>query len=221
VNPQTISDAVVAIIDGCNGDMETSKEAAFALMRILQTPQSQIEKLYMEEIDFTAEEALDMNVREFAERYAKYKIMRNAPLTKRAYSDEKEKELEERYIKTFTKKAAEMERTHGTEEAQQFYEYYDTEYEEVSETLRELKQGLKDAVDDTEETERVNADIDSLLKSEEFKRFEEMLPHIKAYEKLRKVLGETDDPEEREQLARDMINERNQTVQLLREEEND
>ena len=221
VNPQTISDAVVAIIDGCNGDMETSKEAAFALMRILQTPQSQIEKLYMEEIDFTAEEALDMNVREFAERYAKYKIMRTAPLTKWAYSDEKEKELEERYIKTFTKKASEMERTHGTEEAQQFYEYYDTEYKGVSETLRELKQDLKDAVDDTEEIERVNADIDSLLKSEEFKRFEEMLPHIKAYEKLRKVLGETDDPEEREQLARDMIDERNQAVQLLRETEND
>ena len=223
VNPQTISDAVVAIIDGCNGDMETSKEAAFALMRILQTPQSQIEKLYMEEIDFTAEEALDMNVREFAERYAKYKIMRTAPLTKWAYSDEKEKELEERYIKTFTKKAAEMERTHGTEEAQKFYEYYDTEYEEVPETLRELKQNLKDARKDKddEEIERIKTDIDSLLKSEEFKRFDKALPYIRTYEKWKKALGETDDPEKREKLARKMIDARNQAVQSLGETEND
>lgn len=218
VNPQTITDAVVAIIDGCNGDLETSKEAAFALMRILQTPQSQIEKLYMEEIDFTAEEALDMSVREFAERYAKYKVMRTAPLTKWMYSDEKEKELEDKYIKTFTKKASEMERTHGTEEAQEFFEYYDSEYKETSESLRDLKKQLKEAIldSDTEGEGKANEDIDNFLESEEFKKFEELLPHIKAYEAYRKALQKTDDPEERSEYAQKMIQERNIAVEKLR-----
>ena len=220
VNPQTLTDAVVAIIDGCNGDLETSKEAAFALMRILQTPQSQIEKLYMEEIDFTAEEALDMSVREFAERYAKYKVMRTAPLTKWMYSDEKEKELEDKYIKTFTKKASEMERTHGTEEAQEFFEYYDSEYEETSETLRDLKKQLKEAIldSDTEGEAKANEDIDSFLESEEFKRFEELLPHIKAYEAYRKALKTIDDPKTRSEYTEKMIQERNAAVEILRGE---
>lgn len=221
VNPQTLTDAVVAIIDGCNGDLETSKEAAFALMRILQTPQSQIEKLYMEEIDFTAEEALDMSVREFAERYAKYKVMRTAPLTKWMYSDEKEKELEDKYIKTFTKKASEMERTHGTEEAQEFFEYYDSEYEETAETLRDLKKQLKEAIldSDTEGEAKANEDIDNFLESEEFKRFEELLPHIKAYEAYRKALKTIDDPKTRSEYAEKMIQERNAAVEILRGEE--
>lgn len=220
VNPQTITDAVVAIIDGCNGDLETSKEAAFALMRILQTPQSQIEKLYMEEIDFTAEEALDMSVREFAERYAKYKVMRTAPLTKWMYSDEKEKELEDKYIKTFTKKASEMERTHGTEEAQEFFEYYDSEYEETAETLRDLKKQLKEAIldSDTEGEAKANEDLDNFLESEEFKRFEELLPHIKAYEAYRNALKTVDDPKMRSEFAGKMIQERNAAVEKLRGE---
>lgn len=220
VNPQTITDAVVAIIDGCNGDLETSKEAAFALMRILQTPQSQIEKLYMEEIDFTAEEALDMSVREFAERYAKYKVMRTAPLAKWVYSDEKEKELEDKYIKTFTKKASEMERTHGTEEAQEFFKYYDSEYEETAETLRDLKKQLKEAIldSDTEREAKANEDLDNFLESEEFKRFEELLPHIKAYEAYRKALKTIDDPKMRSEYAEKMIQERNAAVEILRGE---
>lgn len=218
VNPQTLTDAVVAIIDGCNGDLETSKEVAFALMRILQTPQSQIEKLYMEEIDFTAEEALDMSVREFAERYAKYKVMRTAPLTKWMYSDEKEKELEDRYIKTFTKKASEMERSHGTQEAQEFFEYYDSEYEETSSTLRDLKKNLKDAiVDGNKEVEnRIDAEIDSFLDSEEFKKFEDVLPHIKAYESYREALKSIEDPDERSKYAREMIKERDEVVRKVR-----
>ena len=216
VNPQTITDAVVAIVDACNGDLETSKEVALAMMRVLQTPQSQIEKLYMENIDFTAEEALDMSIKEFAERYAKYKVTRNAPLTKWMYDDEREKELEDRYIKTFIKKAEEMQRTHGTAEAQTFFEYYDSEYEEMSETLRDLKKQIKSAaIDEDKEAEQVaNKQLDDFLESEEFKRYEQLLPHIKAYEAFKKAL-KTAKPEERENFASEMIKERNAAVELL------
>ena len=221
VNPQTITDAVVAIIDGCDGDLETSKEVALAMMRILQTPQSQIEKLYMENIDFTAEEALDMTIKEFAERYAKYKVMRNAPIGKLfgLYSNEKEKELEDRYIKTFTKKAEEMQRSHGTEEAQQFFEYYDNEYEEMSETLRDLKKQIKDAVidEDTEAENTATKQLEDFLESEEFKKYEQLLPHLKAYQAYKKAL-KTAQPEERNELAKEMLKERDAAVELLNAE---
>jgi soluble lytic murein transglycosylase-like protein len=96
VNPQTISDVVVAVIDACNGDLETATEAMLCIMRILQVPQSQIENFYIDEIDFKADEAYDMTVQEFAERYAKYKVMRNAPLTQWMYTDEEEKKKEDK-----------------------------------------------------------------------------------------------------------------------------
>lgn len=221
VNPQTISDAVVAIVDACNGDLETSKEVALAMMRILQTPQSQIERLYMENIDFTAEEALDMSIKEFAERYAKYKVMRSAPLTGWAYSDEREKELEDKYIKTFTKKAEELQRSLGTEEAKQFFEYYDNEYEETSETLSDLKKQIKSAAieEDQKAENAANKQIDDFLESDEFKKYEQLLPHIKAYEAYKKAL-KTAKPEERDEFAKEMIKERNAAVELLKADSN-
>lgn len=219
VNPQTISDAVVAIVDACNGDMETSKEVAFALMRILQTPQSQIEKLYMEEIDFTAEEALDMSIKEFAERYAKYKVTRNAPLSKWMYSDDKEKELENKYIKNFTKKAEELQRSLGTEEAKEFFEYYDNDYADIEGTIRDLAKQIRNAAADEDLTEEQKAEqeLDKFLESEEFKKYERIAAHIKAYEAYKKALKDAK-PEDREEFATEMLKERNAAVDMLRKE---
>ena len=146
VNPQTISDIVVAVVDACNGDLETSTEAMLCIMRILQVPQSQIENFYIDEIDFKADEAYDMTVKEFAERYAKYKVMRNAPIGKalNLYTDEKEKELEEKQIKTFTQKAKEERKRRGSEEAKAWYQYVEgSEYKEMDQTLKDIREQIE------------------------------------------------------------------------------
>lgn len=88
VNPQSLTDAVVAIMDYCGDDAQTSRKCALLIARILNCPQSQTDKIYFDELGATAEEAGKMTPAEIAERYAEYKTHRNAPLTGWAYSDE-------------------------------------------------------------------------------------------------------------------------------------
>lgn len=80
VNPQTITDWTAAIID-YNSDAQTQKECALLVARLLSCPPSQLEKVYFEELDMTAKDASEMTPQEVAERYAEYKMMREAPLT--------------------------------------------------------------------------------------------------------------------------------------------
>ena len=88
VNPQSLTDAVVAIMDYCGDDAETSHECALLIARIINCPQSQTDKIYFDELGATAAEASKMTPAEIAERYAEYKIHRGAPLTGWAYSEE-------------------------------------------------------------------------------------------------------------------------------------
>ena len=98
VNPQTLTDVVVAIVDKCNGDFDTSKEAMLLIMRILQVPQSQIDQIYIDELGIGAKEAKKLSYEQIAERYAKYKVNREAPLTGWAYSDEERAKQEQKKI---------------------------------------------------------------------------------------------------------------------------
>ena len=94
VNPQTLTDAVVAVVDACDGDLDTSREAMLLIMRVLQVPASQVDQIYIDELGVTAERAKRMSYAQMAERYARYKLNKNAPLTSWAYPDElKEKRL--------------------------------------------------------------------------------------------------------------------------------
>ncbi len=103
VNPQTLTDAIVAVEDACGGDLDTSKEAMLLIMRVLQVPQSQIDKIYIDELGVNAGEAQKMTYGEMAERYANYKVERGAPLTGWAYQDELENKREKAYLKRFKK----------------------------------------------------------------------------------------------------------------------
>lgn len=90
-NPQSLTDAAVAVMD-CGlsfrgEEAQTSRECALLIARIINCPQSQIDKIYFDEIDATGEEAATMTPEEIAERYAEYKTMRNAPLTGWAYGE--------------------------------------------------------------------------------------------------------------------------------------
>ena len=80
MNPQSITDAAVAITDACGDDPALSHEAAIFVMRVLQVPQSQIDKMYFDEIGLSGEEASKLTPEQLAQRYAEYKVKRGTPL---------------------------------------------------------------------------------------------------------------------------------------------
>ncbi len=135
VNPQSLTDAVVAIMDYCGDDAETSRECALLIARILNCPQSQTDKIYFDELDATAAEASKMTPAEIAERYAEYKIHRGAPLTGWAYSEEARDSVKTaQQNRVLTKAKEKMSGRMETETTKQLLSTYD----EVSKQQTEL-----------------------------------------------------------------------------------
>lgn len=107
VNPQTIEDMVLAIIDAAKGDPVVAQEALILGMRLIEAPQSQIEQIYLDEIQLSAVDAQKMTIPELAERYARYKTSRGATLTGWLYTDADKDEVMNRHIQNFESKAKE------------------------------------------------------------------------------------------------------------------
>lgn len=99
VNPQSLTDAVVAVMDVCGDDAQTSRECALLMARVINCPQSQLDKIYFDELGATGEEASQMTPYEIAERYARYKVRRGAPLTGWAYGNEQREKIMDKYRK--------------------------------------------------------------------------------------------------------------------------
>lgn len=135
VNPQSLTDAVVAIMDYCGDDAETSRECALLIARIINCPQSQTDKIYFDELGATAAEASKMTPTEIAERYAEYKIHRGAPLTGWAYSEEARDSVKTaQQNRVLTKAKEKMSNRMETEATKQLLSTYD----EVSKQQTEL-----------------------------------------------------------------------------------
>lgn len=99
VNPQSLTDAVVAVMDVCGDDAQTSRECALLMARVINCPQSQLDKIYFDELGATGEEASQMTPYEIAERYARYKVRRGAPMTGWAYGNEQREKIMDKYRK--------------------------------------------------------------------------------------------------------------------------
>ena len=126
VNPQSLTDAVVAIMDYCGDDANTSRECALLITRIINCPQSQIDKIYFDELNATAAEAQGMTPAEIAERYARYKMHRGAPLTGLAYTDEaRDSVMTAQQNRVLTKAKEKLNRRMETEETKQLLSDYD------------------------------------------------------------------------------------------------
>lgn len=134
-NPQSLTDAVVAVMDYCGEDAQTSRECALLISRIINCPQSQIDKIYFDEIDATGEEVSTMTPEEIAERYAEYKLHRNAPLTGWAYDEEGRKKVKDKHRKKA--KTVMKERITSTAATQRTRELLES-FEEISEKEKEL-----------------------------------------------------------------------------------
>lgn len=126
VNPQSLTDAVVAIMDYCGDDANTSRECALLITRIINCPQSQIDKIYFDELNATAAEAQGMTPAEIAERYARYKMHRGAPLTGLAYTDEaRDSVMTAQQNQVLTKAKEKLNSRMETEETKQLLSDYD------------------------------------------------------------------------------------------------
>ena len=97
VNPQSLTDAVVGVMDYCDNNPTDARECALLIARIFNTPQSQLDKIYFDEIDLDGSDASKLSPKQIAERYAKYKMRRNAPLTGWMYGEDGAKERAAKY----------------------------------------------------------------------------------------------------------------------------
>lgn len=151
VNPQSLTDAVVAIMDYCGDDANTSRECALLITRIINCPQSQIDKIYFDELNATAAEAQGMTPAEIAERYARYKMHRGAPLTGWAYTDEaRDSVMTAQQNRVLTKAKEKLNSRMETEETKQLLSDYDaiakqeTALSKIKETDRAAyREGMK------------------------------------------------------------------------------
>lgn len=140
MNPQSITDAAVAITDACGDDPALSHEAAIFAMRVLQVPQSQIDKMYFDEVDLTREEASKLTPAELAGRYAEYKVKRGTPLAPWSWGDE---ERLGKYNKLATERMQERLYSQGDAKVIEAYADYESRYKAVSEKAKEAKELMK------------------------------------------------------------------------------
>lgn len=140
MNPQSITDTAIAIIDACGDDPALSHEAAIFIMRVLQVPQSQIDKMYFDEVDLTGEEASKLTPAQLSQRYAEYKVKRGTPLAPWSWGDE---ERLGKYNDLATDRMKERLDAQGDARVIEAYTDFEARYKAVSEKVKEAKALMK------------------------------------------------------------------------------
>lgn len=166
VNPQSLTDAVVAVMDVCGDDAQTSRECALLMARVINCPQSQLDKIYFDELGATGEEASQMTPYEIAERYARYKVRRGAPLTGWAYGNEQREKIMDKYRKKSNTLAKErLTRETDTQESTNMTQWLE-EFEATKDRVSDIKK-VKSRDED-----RYYELLDELEATPEFSRYE-------------------------------------------------
>ena len=140
VNPQSITDVDLSIMDACGDDPTLAHEATICISRILQVPQSQIDKMYFDEVGLSGDEVSKYTPAQLAERYAQFKVKRGRFFSPRSWGDEER-------IKKFTDKANKTikERTEqmGDDKVNEAYLQYEEVYKGVDAKVKEAKKMAK------------------------------------------------------------------------------
>lgn len=87
-SPQMLANWVSAFLDKCGGDKALANEWALLVARLLNVPQSQLDKIFFKEIGLTGAEASHLSADEIAERFARYKVRRGYMFTPWVWDDE-------------------------------------------------------------------------------------------------------------------------------------
>lgn len=140
VNPQSITDVALSIMDACGDDPTLAHEATICISRILQVPQSQIDKMYFDEVGLSSDEVSKYTPAQLAERYAQFKVKRGRFFSPWSWGDEER-------IKKFTDKANKTikERTEqmGDDKVNEAYLQYEEVYKGVDAKVKEAKKMAK------------------------------------------------------------------------------
>lgn len=140
VNPQSITDVALSIMDACGDDTALAHEATICISRILQVPQSQIDKMYFDEVGLSGDEVSKYTPAQLAERYAQFKVKRGRFFSPWSWGDEER-------IKKFTDKANKTikERTEqmGDDKVNEAYMQYEEVYKGVDAKVKEAKKTAK------------------------------------------------------------------------------
>lgn len=155
VNPQSITDAVLAIMDACGDDPELAHEAAICVGRILQVPQSQLDKMYFDEVGLSGDEVSKYTPAQLAERYAKYKVKRGRFIAPWSWGDEERKE---KYVDKADK--AIKERTEGLagKKVNDAYQQYEEVYQDMDKRVKAVVSDYKKSkIDSVEAAKRIAA----------------------------------------------------------------
>ena len=166
VNPQSLTDAVVAVMDYCGDDAQTSRECALLIARVINCPPSQLDKVYFDELDATGEEASQMTPYEIAERYARYKVRRGAPLTGWAYGSEQREKIMDRYRKKINTLAKEKIENLTDKAVSNRIPGWQDEYKATQERLKQVR-----SIRESDE-ERYYELLDDLEVTPEYERYE-------------------------------------------------
>lgn len=214
VNPQSLTDAVVAVMDVCGDDAQTSRECALLMARVLNCPQSQLDKIYFDELGSTGEEASQMTPYEIAERYARYKVRRGAPLTGWAYGNEQREKIMDKYRKKSNTLAKErLTRETDTQASPNMTQWLE-EFEATKDRVSDIKKVKSRDVDHYYEL------LDELEATPEFSRYEIIRAYKHDVDELTKEWLNATTPAQRDScvqailtLKRDMVRELSDTQQ--------
>ena len=206
VNPQTITDWTVAIID-YNSDAQTRRECALLVARLLSCPPSQLEKVYFEELDMDALEASKLTPREIAERYARYKMMREAPLTGWMRSKEGADSIREKRVKGVLKVAKEkLEK--GTNAATSL------QIPKLMDELKATRARIRE-IEGVEDDDRRYELWDEFEKTAEYGRYWDLRDYKRDMDALTKRWLEAGSAGEREEVTREILERKGALVDLL------
>jgi hypothetical protein len=189
MNPQSITDTAVAIMDACGDDPELSHETALFVMRVLQVPQSQLDNIYFDEVDLSGEEASKYTPKQLAKRYATYKVMRGTPLAPWSWDDEARIEKYEAGAKKLIKERVAAQSDSSVLEA---YGEMKARHDAISKRVSDARAEMKKPngyIRGAEKFAEVQADPDFSL----YRRFEQMNTNLA---KVSGMLFDAETPEE-------------------------
>ena len=210
VNPQSITDAMVAIIDYCGDDAQTSRECALLMARILNCPQSQLDKIYFDELSASGVEASKMTPSQIAERFARYKRHRSAPLTGWMYSDAAIADKDGKRKETVYKKARENFKAAANKSNKEELEQWKAEYKETAAKLSAIKKLREQDEDEADEQ------MDALENTPEYDRYLIMKDYNSDMNDITKAWLNSKSPTEREQLTKAMFKVQQEMVNELK-----
>lgn len=210
VNPQSITDAMVAIMDYCGDDAQTSRECALLMARILNCPQSQLDKIYFDELSASGIEASKMTPSQIAERFARYKRHRSAPLTGWMYSDAAIADKDSKRKETVYKKASENFKAAANKSNKEELEQWKAEYKETAAKLSAIKKLREQDEDEADEQ------MEALENTPEYDRYLIMKDYNSDMKDITKAWLNSKSPTEREQLTKAMFKVQQEMVNELK-----